>query len=293
MTGTRGRSENVTAVLLMTLAMGMFATADALIKVVSGAISPGQIIFLMGIGGTYAFGCMIRRNRERFFPREAFGRIPVLRLSGEVVGAIGFVSALTLGNLAIVSSVLQAAPLAVIAGAALFLGETVGIRRWLAVLVGFAGVLLIIQPCMEGFNFATVLAFVGMLGLSTRDLATRGAPKSLSNRQLAFHGFTVLIPTGLVMMKATTGWQNMSATEWLTMVGVIAFAVGAYYAVTAAMRLGEISFVTPFRYSRIVFAILFGYFAFAEPIDSLSALGICIVIASGLYSMWRENRHRR
>lgn len=288
MTRETGPSENLKAVSLMVLAMALFALSDALIKVISQNVSTGQIIFLMGLGGAPIFAVMLYRAGDRFFPKEAFGAISLTRNGGEVLGAIGFISALATGDLAVVSSVLQATPLAVTAAAAILLGETVGPRRWAAVMAGFIGVLLIIQPGMAGFNFATVLALIGMIGLTLRDIMTRIAPKTLSNRQLAFYGFTVLIPSGWIMMIITGGWGPMRAMDWLMMLGVIGFAVSAYYAVTMAVRLGEVSFVTPFRYTRIVFAMLLGSLVFAEPIDSLTALGITIVVASGLYTMWRE-----
>lgn len=293
MTSKHSRSENLTAVFLMVLAMGLFATADALIKAVSATISTGQVIFFLGVGGSVAFAAMLAIRKEQMFPRGALGLAPSLRLIAEVVGGIGFVSALAIGDLAVVSSVLQATPLAVTAGAALFLGEHVGIRRWSAVVVGFIGVLLIIQPGMAGFNIASVLALIGMVGLSTRDLATRASPKNLTIRQLAFHSFLVLVPSGSILIAATDGWQPLTQNDWVIVILMSVLSVAAFYSVTASVRMGEISFVTPFRYSRIVFAMAFGFFVFAEPIDSLTMLGITIVIASGLYSMWRENLRKR
>ena len=293
MTSPEGRADNLPAVIFMVVAMGLFAAADALIKVVARDISTAQLIFLLGLGGSTAFAAMLVSNKEVFFPAEAFGRVSLVRSLGEVVGAIGFISALATGNLAVVSAVLQAAPLAVTAGAVLVLGEAVGVRRWMAVLVGFAGVLCIIQPGSADFEFATVFALIGMLGLSVRDLATRAAPKALSNRQLGFYGFIVLIPAGLVFMVLTSEWQPLDILGWGVMIGIVAFAVVAYYAVTIAMRMGEISFVTPFRYSRIIFAMLIGTIFFGETLDSLTLFGITVVIASGLYTMWRENSARR
>lgn len=95
------------------------------------------------------------------------------------------------------------------------------------------------------------------------------------------------------MLAITGGWQNPLDEAWPYLLGISVFGIGAYYLITAAMRVGEVSVVTPFRYSRIVFAVIISVTIFNEQIDSLMLLGIALVIASGLYTMWRENIRRR
>jgi len=281
------RSENLTGILLMVLSMALFAIEDAFIKSAANTLPVWQILFFMGLGGIAVFSVLLVIRQEQFFPSDVFSKPIAYRLVGEIVGRVSYSLAIAIGSLAVVSAVLQAAPLAVTVGAALFFGEKVGVRRWAAISVGFLGVLLIIKPGMEGFQVASLLALVGLLGLSTRDLATRASPKSLSNYQLGLYGFLALIPTALLMMPFSGSWASLVGI-WPSLVGLSIVGSAAYFFVTAAMRIGEVSMVTPFRYTRILFAVLVSIVIFSEEIDSLTVVGILIVIASGLYLLWRE-----
>ena len=189
------------------------------------------------------------------------------------------------------SAILQATPLVVTLGAALFLGDPVGWRRWSAILVGMFGVLLVIRPGMESFQILSLLAVLGVLGLSLRDLATRRVPKSTSSFQLSFLAFLALVPASLVFMLGTgTAFVAMTGVQWVFMVSALTFGMVAYYGIVAAMRIGEISFVTPFRYSRLLFAMVVGITVFQERPDMLTYVGATIIVASGIYTVWRERK---
>ena len=176
-------------------------------------------------------------------------------------------------------------------GAALFLGDPVGWRRWSAILVGMFGVLLVIRPGMESFQILSLLAVLGVLGLSLRDLATRRVPKSTSSFQLSFLAFLALVPASLVFMLGTgTAFVAMTGVQWVFMVSALTFGMVAYYGIVAAMRIGEISFVTPFRYSRLLFAMVVGITVFQERPDMLTYVGATIIVASGIYTVWRERK---
>ena len=186
---------------------------------------------------------------------------------------------------------MQATPLVVTLGAALFLGDPVGWRRWSAILVGMFGVLLVIRPGMESFQILSLLAVLGVLGLSLRDLATRRVPKSTSSFQLSFLAFLALVPASLVFMLGTgTAFVAMTGVQWVFMVSALTFGMVAYYGIVAAMRIGEISFVTPFRYSRLLFAMVVGITVFQERPDMLTYVGATIIVASGIYTVWRERK---
>lgn len=287
------RNDNLTGILLMTLSMALFAIEDAFIKLAATSLPVWEILLFMGIGGIAVFSALLILRRDRFFPPEAFSKPILYRMMGEIVGRVFYSLALALASMSVVATVLQATPLAVTLGAALVFKESVGPRRWAAVIVGFIGVLLIIRPGLDGFEPAALLSIVGLVGLSVRDLATRAAPRSLSNYQLGLYGFVALIPTAMVMRVFSTPWVNPDLATWLYLLGISSFGVGAYYLVTAAMRVGEVSAVTPFRYTRILFALTVSVVVFSERIDSLTLVGSGIVIASGLYTIWRENRLRR
>ena len=195
--------------------------------------------------------------------------------------------------LATAAAILQTTPLMVTLGAALFLGEQVGWRRWIAICVGFAGVLLVLRPGLSGFDWNVLFAVQGMIGLSIRDIATRRAPAALSALQLSFIAFALLVPAGGLMMWAHgSAFVPPSPQEW----GLLALAavIGAfsYRFIVSAMRVGEVSFVTPFRYSRMIFALIIGIAIFAEVPDMLTLVGVAIIISSGLYTLWREHQRK-
>ncbi|HEX9857749.1 MAG TPA: DMT family transporter, partial [Paracoccaceae bacterium] len=208
----------------------------------------------------------------------------------EVLGRLFYTLAIAFTPLSSASAILQATPLVVVAGAALIFGETVGWRRWSAIVVGFVGVLIILQPGVEGFTPLSLLAVAGTLGFAGRDLATRAAPPVLSNLQLGVYGFAMMVPTGAVLLGFSGGAVLPDATAALQLLAATAFGVAAYYALTAAMRMGEVSVITPFRYTRLVFALILGVLIFAERPDAMTLLGSAVIVAAGLYTLMRSRK---
>ena len=283
--------DNLRGALIMVLSMLGFAIEDMFIKLIGTDIPIGQIIFMLGTGGALCYGAMVVMKGEPLMDRAMLTRPILLRALGEIVGTLGFVSAIVLTPISSASAILQATPLVVTLGAALFLGDPVGWRRWSAILVGMLGVLLVIRPGMDSFQALSLLAVLGVLGLSLRDLATRRVPKSTSTFQLSFLAFLALVPASLLFMLGTgTAFAPMSGVQWLFMGAALTTGMVAYYGIVAAMRIGEISFVTPFRYSRLLFAMVVGITIFGERPDLLTYVGATIIVASGIYTVWRERK---
>ena len=283
--------DNLRGALIMVLSMLGFAIEDMFIKLIGTDIPIGQIIFMLGTGGALCYGAMVVMKGEPLVDRAMLTRPILLRALGEIVGTLGFVSAIVLTPISSASAILQATPLVVTLGAALFLGDPVGWRRWSAILVGMLGVLLVIRPGMDSFQALSLLAVLGVLGLSLRDLATRRVPKSTSTFQLSFLAFLALVPASLLFMLGTgTAFAPMSEVQWLLMGAALTTGMVAYYGIVAAMRIGEISFVTPFRYARLLFAMVVGITIFGERPDLLTYVGATIIVASGIYTVWRERK---
>lgn len=290
----RTHMDNLRGAFLMVLAMLGFALEDMLIKLLADTLSTGQIIAMLGLIGGTIFAIIVRWQGDRLLD-PAFLSWPIaLRALGEMIGVIGFVSAFVLTSLSSASAILQATPLIVTMGAALFLGETVGWRRWSATLVGLFGVLLIIRPGMSSFEPLSLLALLGVFGLATRDIATRRVPAHVTSMQLSALGFFATVPAGLGLM-VFSGTPPTAMSQQDVMLFAITMTVGlfAYYAIVAAMRMGDISFVSPFRYVRIVFALIFGMTVFNEQPDTMTLLGAVIIVASGIYTVLRERKLRR
>jgi drug/metabolite transporter (DMT)-like permease len=194
--------DNLRGALLMVLAMLGFAFEDMLVKLMAGRLPTWQIILSLGIGGALVFGALIRLRGQPLFTRLMLHPAVLLRNLGELVGTLGFVTAIVLIPLSTASVILQATPLAVTLGAALFLAEPVGWRRWAAILVGFAGVLLVLRPGGADFEPAALFAVQGVVGLTIRDLATRRAPRETTSLQLTFLAFLTLVPTSVILALA-------------------------------------------------------------------------------------------
>ncbi|QBF31601.1 DMT family transporter [Thalassococcus sp. S3] len=286
--------DNLKGAALMVLAMLGFAVEDALIKLMAGALPTWQIILVLGCGGSLVFALLTVLRGQKLLDRR-FLTVPILiRNLSEMLGIVGFVTALSLIPLATASAILQAAPLLVTLGAALFLGEPVGWKRWSAILVGFAGVMLILRPGLDGFDANALFAVMGVVGLAARDVAVRRVPAEISSVQLSYLGFLAALPAAAILA-AVTDLPYVAPPPWLwaALLATVGLGVFAYYCIVAASRIGEVAFVTPFRYSRMVFALAIGMVLFAERPDTLMMLGTTLIIASGLFTLWRERKHRR
>ncbi|MFC3615813.1 DMT family transporter [Lutimaribacter marinistellae] len=281
--------ENLRGALLMVLAMLGFAFEDMFIKLAADLLPTWQIITVLGAGGAMVFAALTLAKGQRLFTRAVLSGPVLLRNLGELIGTVGFVTAIALTPISQASAILQATPLAVTLGAALFLGEPVGWRRWAAILAGFFGVMLIIRPGTEGFDARSLFAVQGVVGLAIRDLATRRVPASTSSFQLSFLAFLTLIPAaGILSLFSDQTWVPPSPLYWGFFAGIVLLGAAAYFAIVAAMRVGEVSFVTPFRYTRIVFALIIGFVVFSERPDGLMLAGSAVIVASGIYTVWRE-----
>lgn len=276
----------------MVVAMAGFAIEDAAIKSAGGTVPLGTLITLFGLGGLMVFGGLTLARGQPLITAATWSRPVAAKAGFEVLGRTGYFLGITLTPLVNASTILQATPLVVTLGAALVFGEKVGARRWAAILVGLAGVLIVLRPGLDGFMPASLFTVLGLLGFAGRDLATRASAPSLSNLQLAVYGFAVLVPTGLAFSVITGFALPQDPVGW-GLVGLSVLAgVIAYYALTAAMRIGEVSVVTPFRYTRLLFALILGVTVFGETLDSLTLVGAALVISSGLYTIAREARSR-
>lgn len=282
--------ENLRGSILMVLSMVGFALEDMFIKRLAGNLAVGQIIMLLGLGGALVFGALTTAQGRRLWSRDLLSRPVLLRNGGEIVGTFGFVLAIALTPLSSASAILQATPLVVTLGAALFLGEAVGWRRWSAILVGFCGVLLVIRPGFAGFEPASLFAVLSVIGLAIRDLATRAVPRTISSMQLSTYAFAMLVPTGALLLAFHGTPALPSAVNTRDLVLALLCGVLAYYAIVAAMRLGDVAVITPFRYTRLIFALIIGVTLFDERPDVWTLGGAAIIIFSGIYTFWRERR---
>ncbi len=276
----------------MTGGMCAFTVNDAFMKSLSGDIPLFQAVLLRGIVAIICLTIMCRVMDQLHFnlPRRDWGLI-LLRTLGEVGGTYFFLTALFHMPIANVSAILQALPLAVSLAATLFLGEALGWRRFAAIAIGFVGVVLIIQPGGADFSSYSIYALIAIACITLRDLAVRRMSVQVPVvfvALIAAIGVTALGAIGSLFIT----WQPMSATSAMQIGGATICLIFGYIFSVSAMRSGEISFVAPFRYTSLLVALILGMAVFNEWPNVLTVLGASIVVATGLFTLWRERRLR-
>ncbi|MCP5001744.1 MAG: DMT family transporter, partial [Hyphomicrobiales bacterium] len=170
-------------------------------------------------------------------------------------------------------------------------GEQVGWRRWGAIGLGFVGVLMIIRPGMSGFDPAAAIVLITVIAITVRDLVTRRVPCEVSSSVVSFQGFASLaLAGGMLMLLPGQNFTPMTGGLATTMACAVVFSAVGYYGIVAAMRIGDASAVSPFRYTRLLFSLIVGVLVFGERPDALMLTGAALIIGTGLYTFLRE-RH--
>lgn len=280
------RPDNLTGALFMIAAMAAFAVEDALFKSVASSFPPGRATVLFGLTGLLIFVLWSLVAREPVLVREMVRPRLLVRSGFEIGGRLFFALALAFAPLATTSAILQATPLVVIAGASLLTGTRVSPSRWAAVGLGFAGVLLVIRPTPAEFDATALFAVAGTVGFAGRDLATRMSPPTVTARQLGILGFLVVTAAGAILSlwdHAPLRWPTGPEALRLGLAGMV--GVLAYQSLTRAMRTGDVAVVTPFRYTRLIFALAFAVVLFGETLDGWSLAGMALIVGTGVFAL--------
>ncbi len=283
-------AENLRGIVLMLASMALFAAEDMFLKWAAASLPIGVVVFVSGAFAIPVFVWMARAKGQRVLTRSALHPAALARAVGEMSATFCYITALATVPLSTVSAVLQAMPLSMTMAAALFMQEKVGWRRWSAIAVGFSGVLLVIRPGMEGFRPEALWVLLSVAGLTLRDLSSRAIPAEVSTAQVSAWGMMALALLGLMMMATTGDVVRPDLGQSATLLGALVFGTAGYWAITAATRTGEVSVVAPFRYARLVFALIIAVTVFGERPGLLTLAGATLIIGSGLYSFARERR---
>ncbi len=286
-------SDNLRAIALMVGAMAAFAVEDFLVKTIAGAMPVGQIVFVLATGGAAVFAAICLGRGTPLVTRDLRHPYVLVRNLAEVGATLCYVTALSMIPLSLVSAILQATPIFVTMGAALWLREPVGWRRWSAVLAGLGGVLVILRPGLEGFEPTALFAVAGAVNLAIRDVVSRRIPATIRSEQLSLWAYAFLAPAAALLAALTGGVAAASPGAWAILGLAVAVGAGAYMLLTTATRIGDVTAVIPFRYSRLIFALLLGMLLLGERPDAATLVGAAIVVGSGLYAWLRERRRVR
>lgn len=277
----------------MAASMTAYTVNDAFLKLLQGEVPMFQTIFLRGVGTVIGLLVLARfMGQWRFDLARRDWILIGVRTLAESAAAFFFITALFNMEIANLSAILQALPLTVTLAGALFLGEAVGWRRLVAILVGFCGVLLIVKPGTGGFNVYSLFALAAVASVTVRDLTARSMSRdapTLVVSAMAALGVTFFSGIGVGL----TEWGPVTVRSILLIAGATVFIMAGYVFAVAAMRSGEIGFVAPFRYTSLIVALILGYVVFGTFPDALTLIGAAIVVATGLFTIWRELHVRR
>lgn len=286
------RNENLIGAGYMMLSMAAFTVNDAFVKLAAETVPLFQMVFLRGVATTLMLAITVHLvSGLRFdIPKPDRARV-AWRTFFEVATVVVFLTALINMPLANATAILSALPLFVTLGAWWFLGHPIGWKRLAAILIGFGGVMLIVQPGTDGFNAYSLLALLAVVLITGRDLVTRTFSPAVPSMTVAVITAAAVAGFGGAM-SLTEPWVAIDLRQAALILGAAVFIIGGYVFSILVMRIGDIGFTAPFRYTSLVVALVLGVLVFGEFPNALALLGGVIVVATGLFTFWRERKLR-
>lgn len=285
-------SDNLRGALLMMGAMAAFTGNDTLLKAVTAEVPLFQAIVIRGaVTLVLLAGLALASGGVRLRLGRRDTVILGLRTVGEIGATLSFLSALQHMPLANLSAIMQSLPLVVTLLAALLFRERIGWRRLTAIAVGFVGVMLIIKPGGAGFDGWALIGLLAMGCVALRDLTTRLLSPGVPSLAVTIYSAIAVTVLGAVLAPFQ-GWVAVGPAQMASLCGAAVFLIGGYQFIIMAMRVGDVSMVTPFRYTSLLFAIVLGWITFGQLPDALTLLGAAIIIGSGLFMLRRERKLR-
>ncbi|MEM8776774.1 MAG: DMT family transporter [Pseudomonadota bacterium] len=287
------QSKNVKGALIMMTAMAAVTVSDVAMKAMAGQVPLYQIMVLRGLGTIVLVTLLAWRMGalKLRLPRRDWLTMAV-RTTADIGAAFFYFQALFEMQLASVTAILQAIPLTVTLGAVLFFGERTGILRVAAIFVGFIGVVLIVRPGTEGFNFFSIYVLIAVLCVTVRDLVTRRLSSETPSLMVTM-ATAVFTTIAFSLISFSVEWVPIGVRE-ASLLGLAALSIFCgYFCSIVVMRTADVSFVAPFRYTNLIWALILGWLVFGELPDAITMLGALIVVGSGLFMLYREARQAR
>ena len=283
-------TANRRAIMLMAVAMSCLSTNDAIVRYVSDDVPVGQIMFLRGAALCLVLiiGCKIAGQAINV--RDLAERWSLVRALGEVVATYLFLTSLLYVPIAVATTLVFSSPLFLTALSGPLFGERVGKWRWLAVIIGFSGVLLITAPGTGLWQPAMALPLAAAGAVVVRDISTRYVPDHVSSGSVTLTtaiAVTIGGALSLPFARASIGAADMA---WLSLAAIIIAA--SFFSYVVALRIGELSLIAPVQYLSILWAVFYGAVIWGEVPGPREIAGGLIVIAAGLLILYRERVNR-
>ena len=285
-------SSRLRGILCLVAGGALMTASDSVLKWLTSGYPVGQIMFLRGMFGLIPIAVFVQRagGIDALVTRNY--RDHILRSGLMVGGTFLYITGLRYLPLADVISIAFAGPLFITALASPMLGEHVGWRRWIVVLIGFTGIFIIFRPGGSVFQWAALFPLTASCTGALRDILTRKMSISETSVSLLFYS-TIAIALGGLATAPFGNWQPVIIKDWLFFALTGLLTGGAHFLMVEAFRLCEAALVAPFKYTSVLWAILFGYFIFKEVPELNTLVGASIVISSGIYIIYRESKLRQ
>ena len=284
-------SDNRSALALMALSMTLLAAGDAVVRVMGEVMSAGQIIATRGVIIILLLGLGMAWRGISFDRRLIFDSWNVARALAETVSTYCFFISLQLIPLAVSTTVVFIFPVLLTLVSIPLFGERVGVFRWVAVLMGFAGVMIMAAPDGDGLNLALILPFTTALALVARDLATRKINAEITAPQVTLT--TAIVTSFFGFLSFPFGWGVIGVKE-ISLLPLAAILVALSFTVyIMAIRKGELSIIAPSQYLVILWATFWGALIWGEWPGQNAVIGGGLIIAAGCLILWRERVSQR
>ena len=284
--------NNLKAALFVVFAMTMITTNDAIVKHITEVFNVGQIMFLRGAVIFVIFACVMRLRGQAAFQRRSLHRWNLLRALFELGATLFFLTGLSMLPIAVASTLGFSSPIFLALLAATVLKEKVGFDRWAVILIGFGGVLLITNPFGDEATWVVIFPIVCAFFVALRDIAIRYVPNDLPSTQVAFtNAWIVMLGGGLYSIYQGWGEADLHWYLWFIALGIVLY--GGYLCLIIGSRLGELSFIGPFKYVSIIIAILYGYLIWDEKPTLTMLAGAAVIVISGIILLSSEKRRVR
>jgi drug/metabolite transporter (DMT)-like permease len=278
------RSARLAGVALMLLSVFMFSFGDALGKFMVATYAVGQLLWLRACAALIVLAPAIWRHRADFMRLER-PRLQLIRVMLSTLEVAAFFLATVYLPLADVVTYYLACPIFVTALSSIMLREQVGWRRWSAILIGFAGVVIALRPSAQTVSWPAMIALGGSLSFSILMLITRSL-RATPDIVMATSQFVGTFLLGALM--SPFGWVTPSPASLGLFAAAGVISVSALLCVNRSLKLAPASVVVPYQYSMIVWAVMFGLIVFGDVPSPATIAGATIIIGAGLYIYLRE-----
>jgi drug/metabolite transporter (DMT)-like permease len=288
---TVSNSNNTRAAAYLVTAVSLITANDAVVKYLTQSLGVGQVLMFRGLFICALIVMLLKASRHRVLPAVIFNRWNVLRALCEVTATLCFVTGLSLLPLATAATLVWTSPIILTLLAGLIVKERVTLHRWVAVAAGFGGVLLFARPSGDAWSLAVLLPIGAAFAGASRDVLTRYLPRGLHAMHIALGTACLVTVAGAVL--SLLDWRPISPIHFVLFCCSGGFFAAGYTCHVTAMRTGDLSYVAPFAYASIVFAIVLGILIWGELPTAQMLLGASLIVAAGVYILYVEHRSRK